>query len=244
MSQHGSRQERKAKPFARAVPPLPKSLRQRKREVVQEALSEAAEELFLSSGFERTTVEQIAHAAGVSRRTFFRYYESKEDVLVERSDRLGERLYAELAARPREEPPLLAIRNALVPAVEAGIEDADFIRWVIRVLREKSPLRRAMMERRNRLEERIAALMAARLHSRPNDNTPMLLAFVTRALHDTAYNAWYDHETDDVAGLIDGLIARLRAVVAETRPATARPAAHGRAPARSTPGRKTGGGGS
>jgi AcrR family transcriptional regulator len=205
------RKERKAKPFARAVPPPPKSLRQRKQEVVREALSAAAEELFLSRGFERTTVEQIARAAGLSRRTFFRYYESKEDVLVERSDRVGERFYAELAARPREEAPLLAIRNALVAAVEAGIEDRDFVRWVIRALREKSPLRRAMMERRNRLEERIAALMAVRLRSRPNDNTPMLLAFVTRALHDTVFNAWYDHETEDVAGLIDDLIARLRA---------------------------------
>jgi AcrR family transcriptional regulator len=180
----------------------------------------------------------------VSRRTFFRYFESKEDVLVERSDRLGERLYAELAARPSEEPPLLAIRNALVPAVAAGIEDADFIRWVIRVLREKSALRRAMMERRNRLEERIAALMAARLHSGPNDDTPMLLAFVTRALHDTAYNAWYDHETDDVAGLVDGLIAQLRAVVVETPRATARRAARDRTPARSKARRRAADGGS
>ncbi len=224
--------EGKAKPFALAVPPLPKSLRQRKLEVVRAALSTAAEELFLSRGFERTTVEQIARAAGVSRRTFFRYYESKEDVLVERSDRLGERLYGELAARPREEPPLLAIRNALVPAVEAGIEDADFVRWVIRVLREKSPLRRAMMERRNRLEERIAALMAERLGSRPDDNTPMLLAFLTRALHDTAFNAWYDQETDDTAGLVDRLISRLRSVVAEMPAPSGRGAARNRTPAR------------
>jgi len=42
----------------------------------------------------------------------------------------------------------------------------------------------------------------------------MLLAFVARALHDTAFNAWYDHETDDIAGLIDDLVGRLRAIVA------------------------------
>jgi AcrR family transcriptional regulator len=204
-----------AKPFSRAVPPLPKSLSQRKLEVVREALAAAAEELFLSRGFEHTTVEEIARAAGVSRRTFFRYYETKEDVLVERSERWGERFYVELAARPREEPPLLAIRNALVPAVAAGIEDAEFIRWVIRVLREKSSLRRVMMERRNRLEERIAAMMTARLHAGGHDNRPMLLAFVARALYDTAFNAWYDHETTDVARLVDGLLAALCAVTAE-----------------------------
>jgi AcrR family transcriptional regulator len=225
MSHVGPRRpERKAKPFAQAVPPPPPSLRQRKQEVVRVALSAAAEELFLSRGFERTTVEQIARAAGVSRRTFFRYYESKEDVMVERSDRLGERLLTELAARPREEPPLLAIRNALVPAVEAGLEERDLIRYAIRLLRETSALRRAMMERRNRLEERIAALMARRLGVGPDDNTPMLLAFLTRALHDTAFNAWYDHETDDVAGLIDDLLSRLRAIVVAVPAGPARPA--------------------
>jgi AcrR family transcriptional regulator len=212
---HARARPRKAKPFAQAVPPLPKSLRQRKHEVVRLALSAAAEKLFLSRGFERTTVEEIAHAAGVSRRTFFRYYESKEDVVVERSGRSGERLYTELAARPRGEAPLLAIRNALGPAIETGIEDADFVRWLIRALREDRGVRRAVMERRTRLEERIAGLFSERLRSRPSDITPMLLAFVTRALNDTAINAWYDHETHDVNRLLDHLIDRLRSIVAE-----------------------------
>jgi len=134
-------------------------------------------------------------------------------VMVERSDRLGELLLADLATRPLEEPPLLAIRNALVSAVQAGLADRNLIRYVIRILRETSVLRRAMMERRNRLEERIAALMIQRLGADPSDDTPMLLAFVARALHDTAFNSWYDHETDDIAGLVDGLIGRLSAIV-------------------------------
>jgi AcrR family transcriptional regulator len=174
MSHAGSkRPERKAKPFAEAVPSAPQSLQVHKRQVVRAALSAAAEELFLSRGFEKTTVERIARTAGVSRRTFFRYYESKEDVMVERSDRFGELLLAELAARPRDEPPLVAIRNALVPAVEAGLAERDLLRYIIRLLRETTALRRAMMEHRNRLEERIAALMARRLGAARGDNTPI-----------------------------------------------------------------------
>jgi AcrR family transcriptional regulator len=207
--------EQKAKPFALAVPSASASLKARKQQVVREALSAAAEKLFLSNGFEETTVEQIAQTAGVSRRTFFRYYKSKEDVMVERSDRFGELLLTELAARPLDEPPLLAIRNALVPAVETGLAERDLVRYIIRLLRETSALRRAMMEHRNRLEERIAALMAQRLSVAYNDNTPMLLAFVTRALHDAAFNAWYDNEIDDVAGLVDDLICRLCGLVAD-----------------------------
>jgi len=190
----------------------------RKQEVVRVALAGAAEALFLAHGFEQTTVEQIARAAGVSRRTFFRYFESKEDVLAEHAERLGERLYAALAARPPGEPPLLAIRNALVPALEAGLQDGDVLRCTIRLLRETNSLRRVVLARGNRLEERVAALLTRRLRADAADNTPMLLAFLTRALLDTAFNAWYDHETEDVAGLVDDLIRRLRALVWASAP--------------------------
>src|SRR5512133_1110731 len=88
--------EHKAKPFAEAVPSAPARLKARKQQVVRDALSAAAEELFLARGFEAVTVEEIARAAGVSRRTFFRYYESKEEVMAERADKLGEQLYLEL----------------------------------------------------------------------------------------------------------------------------------------------------
>ena len=209
---------RKAKPFARAVPPGSTSLAQRKQEVVRLALAAAAEGLFVSQGYEQTTVEQIARTAGVSRRTFFRYFESKDDVLAEHADRLGEHFYAALVARPADEPPLLAIRHAMVPAVEAGLRDGAILRSMITLLRETNSVRRVVLARRNRLEERIAALMAKRLDAGPTNNTPMLLAFLTRALLDTAFNAWYDHETTDVAGLVDDLIRRLTAIVTSGAP--------------------------
>ena len=79
------------------------------------------------------------------------------------------------------------------------------------------------MERRSRLEERIAALMLLRLGTTNEDNTPMLLAFLTRALNDTAFNAWYDHETEDIAGLVDDLISRLCTIVSDIPPENNRP---------------------
>jgi hypothetical protein len=69
------------------------------------------------------------------------------------------------------------------------------------------------MERRRRLEEWIAALMTERLTAGPTDNAPRPLAFLTRAVLDAAFNAWYDHETKDVAGLVDDLVRGLRATV-------------------------------
>lgn len=234
MTPHQARRARRAKPFARAVPRGSTSLAQRKQEVVRVALAAAADTLFVTRGFEQTTVEQIAQAAGVSRRTFFRYFESKEDVLAEHAERFGERFYSTLAARPLDEPPLVAIRNALVPALELGLQDGDVLRCTIRLLRETNSLRRVVMARRNRLEERVAALMTRRLGADEADNAPMLLAFLTRALLDTAFNAWYDHETTDVARLVDDLFGRLRAIVLTSREAVR---ATGRTKARQARGR-------
>ncbi|MCA9913104.1 MAG: TetR family transcriptional regulator [Anaerolineae bacterium] len=207
--------QRKAKPFAESVPAAADSIRSRKQQVVRDALSDAALALFLERGFEEVTVEEIAQAAGVSRRTFFRYYKSKEEVMVEHLDRDGERLLEELAARPLAEPPLLAIRNALIPAIESGLQEPQLVRDVTRLLRETSTLRRGLMERRNRYEERIAALMVQRLGTTSEDHIPMLLAFLTRALKDTAFNTWYDHETDDIPALVDELMRSLWSITAE-----------------------------
>lgn len=209
-----ARVEHRAKPFARAVPRAAASLNARKQALVRDALAAAANELFVTRGFKNTTVEQIAKAAGVSRRTFFRYFDSKDDVLAVHADRLGEHLCAELAARPSSEPPLVAIRNALVPVVEVGVQEGEVLRSIIRLLRETNSLRGVVLARRNRMEERVAALMTRRLAAKASDNTPMLLAFLTRALLDTAFNAWYDHETRNVAGLVDDLLAKLSFVVA------------------------------
>jgi AcrR family transcriptional regulator len=195
------------------------SLQARKREVVREALRVAAEELIASRGYEKTTVEDVARAAGVSRRTYFRYFETKEDVVVAGSDRFADELVAALAARPAREAPLRAIRNALVPVLEEALAKPALIRGVIAMMRGNTALRRAMLERRNRMEERLAVVLARRMGRDPlrRDSAPVLLAYLTRAVSDTAFNVWYDQRREDIAGLVDELVATLRSVAAPPR---------------------------
>jgi AcrR family transcriptional regulator len=193
------------------------SLQARKREVVREALRVAAEELIASRGYEKVTVEDIARAAGVSRRTYFRYFETKEDVVVAGSDRFADDLLAAVAARPARETPLLAIRNALVPVLEEALAKSDLIRGVIKMLRGNTALRRAMLERRNRMEERLAVVLARRMGRDRRDSAPVLLAYLTRAVSDTAFNVWYDQRREDIAGLVDELVSTLRSVAAPPR---------------------------
>jgi AcrR family transcriptional regulator len=77
------------------------------------ALRRAALGLALENGIERITVADIAAAAGVSRRTFFNYFASKEDALVGENPELTEFLRQTLAARPAGEPALTALHHAL-----------------------------------------------------------------------------------------------------------------------------------
>lgn len=169
----------------------------------------AAWRLFGAHGYEATTVADIAAAAGVSRRTFFRYFSSKEDVLVETTDDLAEAMLAAMAERPLSEPPLVAIERALVPVLEGRLQ-TERTQTIIRLLRESRTLRRAMLERHALMEERLAVQLAARLGvDSATDSTPQLLAFVARAMMDTAFNVAYDQGRTDVAALVAELFAKL-----------------------------------
>ncbi len=195
------------------------SLQARKQELVRGELANAAWDLFGRKGYEATTVAEIAAAAGVSRRTFFRYYASKEDVLTETSDELAEEMLEAMAQRPRHEPPLVAIHRALVPVLEKRLVVTERSRTIIRLLRESRTLRRAMLERHALMEERLAVQLADRLSVDPaRDSAPALLAFVARAMMDTAFNVWYDQRRKDVAGLVAELFRKLKASTKEHRP--------------------------
>jgi AcrR family transcriptional regulator len=83
------------------------------KEATRAALQEAADRLFAERGFEATGVRDIADAAGVTERTFFRYYASKEDLLIPSVLAWLPVLADGIAARPPEEPPLTAVRRAV-----------------------------------------------------------------------------------------------------------------------------------
>jgi AcrR family transcriptional regulator len=140
-------------PHRRTPPPAsarPLPLPERKRQLVRLEIARAAWLLFAERGYEDTTVDEIARAAGISRRSFFRYFSSKEDVVVGTSDALAEDVLAAFARRPAGEPPLLAIERALKPAIETRLADAAEARAIVSLLRESRTLRRALLERHAR----------------------------------------------------------------------------------------------
>lgn len=91
----------------------PIGLRARKKLVTRAALSQEALRLFAERGFEATTVQDIAAAADVSERTFFRYFTSKHDIVLADFISALPQLLDALRARPAEEAPLQAVLASL-----------------------------------------------------------------------------------------------------------------------------------
>ncbi|GLW97632.1 TetR family transcriptional regulator [Microtetraspora sp. NBRC 16547] len=87
------------------------SLRERKKAKTRRTIQEHALRLFAEQGYEATTVEQIAEAAEVSPSTFFRYFPTKEDLIIQ--DDYDPLLVAMVRAQPPELPPLAAIRQGI-----------------------------------------------------------------------------------------------------------------------------------
>ncbi|MFD3697543.1 TetR family transcriptional regulator [Streptomyces sp. NPDC058646] len=143
-------------------------LRERKKRRTRDALLRAALLLFVSQGYERTTVDEITDAVEVSQRTFFRYFASKEEVAFAVQDLVESHFYAELGSRPAAEGPLEAMRNAVLAAwdtVEEAISEAVPVDLYMRSYRliESTPALLAVHLRRSaELEERISRLIAAR----------------------------------------------------------------------------------
>ena len=147
-------------------------------------LSRAAWDLFTHKGYEKTTVAEIARATGVSRRTFFRYHASKEDVLVATSDAFAQAMLDAVAARPaerasaRRDPPRARARP------RAGAGTARFhARHHPSAAREPgAPPRDAGPPRADGGAARGAASPSGSASIRSEDSTPALLAFLARAM--------------------------------------------------------------
>ncbi|MBG0563819.1 acyl-CoA-like ligand-binding transcription factor [Actinoplanes aureus] len=172
------------------------TLAERKRRLVADELRDAALMLLASRGFDTVTADDIAAEAGMSRRTFFRYYASKEDVVVRFLADMGEIVLATLAERPRTEPPSVALREAIwTPLAEACTDDhADHIersRVVVRLILDTPALYARWMERQTELRAGLAAELAARHDLDPHDDPyPRMAAGMALLAFDTVLEQW------------------------------------------------------
>ncbi|MFB7515294.1 TetR family transcriptional regulator [Streptomyces sp. NPDC056144] len=143
-------------------------LRERKKQRTRDALIRESLELFTTHGYERTTVDEIVDAVEVSQRTFFRYFSSKEEVAFAVQQMVEERFIEALRARPADEAPLDALRNAVLGSwdtVGEAIAEVVPVELHLRTFRmiESTPALLAVHLRRStEMEETIARIVAGR----------------------------------------------------------------------------------
>ncbi|WP_437611606.1 TetR family transcriptional regulator [Sorangium sp. So ce834] len=181
-------------------------LRERKKERTRAQIIETAIDLFLKHGYEQTTLDEVLGAVEISRRTFFRYFESKEDLLIAWMDQLIEVACASIRARPRSEAPVVATRNAIRDTV-GRLYEGNVPRFVaVQQFVAKTPAIRARQsERLGHCAEAICEPLAARMGLDPQrDLAPRVLASCAIAIMQCAIDAWLARgATEDLLELVD-----------------------------------------
>ncbi|MFB8382083.1 acyl-CoA-like ligand-binding transcription factor [Streptomyces rubiginosohelvolus] len=190
------------------------TMAQRKRQLVSDELTEAALQLMAQEGFDAVTVDAIAAAAGVSKRTFFRYFASKEDVVVRFLADMGAGMHAELTARPAAEPPSTALRHAVWVAMAAcadGAEHSGRALRVVQLILRTPALRARFLEHQAQWRDDLGVAAARRRGLDPEtDLYPRLAAGAAIAAFDTVLRRWSDSDgAEDPAALTDRAFALL-----------------------------------
>ncbi|MFB9514095.1 acyl-CoA-like ligand-binding transcription factor [Streptomyces purpureus] len=185
------------------------SLAQRKRQLVSNELTEAALQLLARKGFDGVTIDEIVATAGVSKRTFFRYFASKEDVVVQFLAEMGADMCTELAARPAGESPSVALRQAVSVPIAACADHFDRALSVVQLILRTPALHARFLERQAQWRDDLAAEVARRQgFDGDGDLYPQLAAAMALSAFDTVLQRWSGSAgAADPAELIDQAFA-------------------------------------
>jgi TetR/AcrR family transcriptional regulator, regulator of mycofactocin system len=166
-------------------------------------VARAALELFRRQGYDETTVDEIAAAVGVSRRTFFRYYESKRDTVWGEFDAELIRLADQLSAAPADEPMMDVLRRAVMATNRFGAGELDDLRIRMGLISTVPTLVADSAVRYSEWCAVVAAFASRRLGGSPEDLGPQTVARAALGAAMAAFTCWARYDTDDLTGAVD-----------------------------------------
>jgi AcrR family transcriptional regulator len=185
----------------------PPDRRARNRARTHRALVEAALELFSEEGFDAVSVERIADAAGVSPRTFFRYFPTKEDVVVADYEAEFDAWDEEVSDPHPGETILEIIRRGTKRVGADYAERAQHWDRFFSLVATEPALQQRLLASRALLLQRASASLARLLELPPDDPRPAALAGAAMAATDTAVRSWYaSGQAQPRAAVIDGAL--------------------------------------
>ncbi|MER5947202.1 TetR family transcriptional regulator [Streptomyces sp. NPDC001904] len=178
-------------------------LRERKKIKTRTAIREATYRLIAEQGYDATTVEQIAEAAEVSPSTVFRYFPTKEDIVL--TDEFDPVLERELRARPADESVIDSVRHVVERALQLAFagESPEVVRLRTRLQVETPAVRSRMMESMSVTGQLLCRVIAERTGRDPDglEVRVYAMALVGALMQATMYWAEHDHE-DDLRALV------------------------------------------
>jgi AcrR family transcriptional regulator len=194
----------------------PTPIRERTRRLAQAELSTVAQDLFVEQGYEDTTVEQIAAAAGMSKRTFFRYFPSKDDLVIGKYDLFADRMAEALDARPTEEPVWESLRRVFDITLDYVQDDQQRARneAMDEIVRSTPQLYARYLEKMQRVQELLIGRITTRLTDQGHvatDPKPAAIVGAAFACMQAARQAWFaSDKTEPFSSYVDNAMATLR----------------------------------
>src|SRR5256884_1697016 len=167
--------------------------------------------LFTEQGFDNTTIEQIAAEAGVSKRTFFRYFSSKTSVLWSEFDHEVDVIRAALAEVPAGVPMMNAIRRAVVAANHYGPQGVPELRMRMNLIGNVPALQSSAAPHYDAWERAISDFAAARTGQPADSLYPLAVGRATLAVCRAAYDRWSARADADLTVYLDAALADLAA---------------------------------
>ena len=177
--------------------------RGRPRSTSRKDIARVALQLFVERGFDETTMDDIAAELGIARRTLFRYYASKNDLVWGEFEEVLERLQADLRAIDQGRPMMAVIREAAVRSNTYPPELLDELHVRLMLIQSVPALQAHSMFRYAEWREVIAGYAAERLGCAPDDLVPTCIGHAALAASTAAFSRWVAHRDEDILELID-----------------------------------------
>jgi AcrR family transcriptional regulator len=182
--------------------------RAQKKAATRQAIQRHALRLIAENGYETTTVEEIAAAAGVSHMTFFRYFPRKEAVVE--SDDYDPLMQQLIAARPADEPPLVALHAAMRATVKTILAtDRAAMLARTRLVLNTPALRSRLWIAQESTRELFARALARRAGLAEPDLAATAQAGAALAANGAALEAWARGDDADLITLLDTAFAAI-----------------------------------
>ena len=165
-------------------------------------MSRVAFELFAEKGFEATTMNDIATALGIGRRTLFRYFDSKNDLVWGEFDVVLDRLRSAFAATSAETPLHEALTEAAIASNTYPEEQLAELRVRMTLITTVPALQANSMLRYAEWRDVVAEFAAGRLGCAPTDLAPQAIGHAALAAAMTAFSHWVAHPEQDLLRLL------------------------------------------